>query len=301
MADDGKLRVLWATDGSGNSMNALPILRQMVLPVTEKVVVLTVAPHSIISPARPDPAFLTRVTPAAKRRALLEAHQLAERDAIALDPSVAVEAVSKWGHPIEEILRTANQMKADLIVMAAKGHSNLRIALLGSVTQGVAQNTTRPLLIARPGADFVRKVILVYHGSRAAKKAFAFLNGLSLPVDAEIVLLTAIEPFTIPEGTPIAYRRRALAEAHQINDRRHRDAERALANLAGQIKEMGGRASTEVTAGPAAMILDDAARRHDADLIVVGSRRPTPQGHYLLGSTAEKLVRHAHTSVLVVR
>jgi universal stress protein G len=122
-----------------------------------------------------------------------------------------------------------------------------------------------------------------------------------LPADAEIVLVTAIEPFGLPEGTPPAYRRRALAEAHEINEKRHQDAEKALGGLVERLRASGRRASTEVTAGEGAAVLDDAARRHEADLIVVGSRRPTPQGHYLLGSTAEKLVRHAHTSVLMVR
>ncbi len=301
MAEVRKLRVLWATDGSSNSRNALPLLRQMVLPAAEKLVVLTVAPHSLISPARPDLAFLTNVTKSAKRKALLEAKQAAEREATELDPGIPVEAISRWGHPIEEILKSANQNKADLIVMAAKGHTNLRLIFLGSVTQGIAQNTARPLLIARPGAQAVRKVLLGYHGTSAAKRALAFLNRLALPKDAELVILTVIEPFTMPEGTPASYRRQALVEAHRINARRHKDAERSLSTLAKKIEESGRRVSTEVRAGPAAALLDAAAREHQADLLVVGSRRPTPEGHYMLGSTAEKLVRHAHTSVLVVR
>jgi nucleotide-binding universal stress UspA family protein len=301
MADDRKLRVLWATDGSSNSRSAFALLRQLVIPAAEKLLVLTVAPHSIISGARPDPAFLANARPAARRRALIEAEQAAKREATELDPGIEAEALSKWGHPIEEILRAANRFKADIVVMAAKGHSNLRIAVLGSVSQGVAQHTTRPLLIARQGAEDVRKVVLGYHGSAAAKKALAFLGRLTLPREAEIVLVTAIEPFGIPAGTPVAYRRKAIAEAHQINERRHRDAERALAGLADQIRASNRRVSTEVTAGVPAAVLDEAAKEHDADLIVVGSRRPTQRRHYLLGSTAEKLVRHAHTSVLMVR
>ncbi len=99
----------------------------------------------------------------------------------------------------------------------------------------------------------------------------------------------------------MSYRRRALVEARRINERRHADAERSLAGLAEHSRAKGRKVSVVVTAGPAAAVLDAVARTQDADLIVVGSRKPTPQGHYLLGSTAEKLVRHAHTSVLVVR
>ena len=42
------------------------------------------------------------------------------------------------------------------------------------------------------------------------------------------------------------------------------------------------------------------AQEIDADLIVIGSRRPS-MSTYLLGSNATKIVRHAATSVLVVR
>jgi nucleotide-binding universal stress UspA family protein len=301
MADDRKLRVLWATDGSENSLNALPLLRQMVLPVTEKLTVLSVAPHALISGARPNPVFLTKVTQATKRKAMLAAHEAAEREATALDPEVDTDAISKWGHPIEQILRTANQVKADLIVMAAKGHSNLHLIFLGSVSQGVAHHTTRPLLIARPATEAVHKVLLGYHGTSSAKRAFAFLNRLALPPDTEIVLMTVIEPFTLPEGMPPGYRQQAVAETHRINERRHKDAEKALAGLAQQLRASGRKVSTEVTAGPAAAVLDEAAHRHQAGLIVLGSRRPKPESHFLMGVTAERIMRHSHVSVLMVR
>src|SRR5512143_3798239 len=216
MADDGKLRVL----------------RQMILPVTQKLTVLTVAPHSVLSAARPDPAFLTRASTQSKNKALVEARELAEREATALDPSVETEAISRWGHPIEEILKAAGKARADLIVMAAKGHSNLHLVFMGSVSQGVAQHTTRPLLIARPGSQTVDRVLLGYHGTQSAKKALTFLNRLALPPNAEVVLFTAIEPFTLPEGMPPGYREQALAEAHKINERRHLLAGKALQILA---------------------------------------------------------------------
>src|SRR5688572_14729983 len=140
MAETGqrKLRVLWATDGSESARSAAPVLRQLVLPQAERLVVMAVAPHSFLSGARPDPAFLTKIRPAAKRKALAESEAMAREEATRLDPpQIAVEAVARWGNPIEEILRVARTMPADLIVMGAKGHSNLGMLLLGSVSHGV--------------------------------------------------------------------------------------------------------------------------------------------------------------------
>jgi universal stress protein G/universal stress protein F len=53
--------------------------------------------------------------------------------------------------------------------------------------------------------------------------------------------------------------------------------------------------------GVAAQRLQEAARKERADLVVVGSRKPSATAHYLIGSTAEKIVRHVAASVLIVR
>src|SRR3972149_6512272 len=166
-----KLHVLWATDGSASARTAVPLLRGLVLPAAERLTVLTVAPPSLTSGARPDPAFIARVTPAARRGALVEAEQLAMREATALDPPFRPDVLSRWGHPIQEVLRAARSLAADLIVLGAKGHSNLRILVLGSVSQGVVQHATLPVLIARPSAGPVRRVVLGYHGSAAGPRA----------------------------------------------------------------------------------------------------------------------------------
>jgi nucleotide-binding universal stress UspA family protein len=300
-SEPAKLTVLWATDGSHQAKSAFGLFREMILPVTGRLVVLTVAPHAILSPARPDPVFLTKVTRTARAHALTEAHQACEREVLALDPDVPVEIITRWGHPVEEILRAANAARADLIVMAAKGHTNFHLLLLGSVSQGVAHHATRPLLIARPGANEVKTVMIAYHGSANARKALRFLKRLSLPADSRLVLVNVVEPFTLPEGTPPAYRRQALTEAHEVNEGRKREATQRLEALVNELRGEGLVAEYEVLAGDAALELDAAARRLNADLIVVGSSKASPSEHYLLGSTTEKLVRHSHTSVLVVR
>jgi nucleotide-binding universal stress UspA family protein len=298
----GGLQVLWPTDGSDSSRNAIPLLRHLVLPAAERIVVLSIAPHSLISGARPDPALLQRVNAAARRRALVEAEQLAQRDVTALDPiDVEVATVSRWGNPIQEVLRVARSESSDLVVMGAKGHSNLGLILLGSVSQGVVQHATLPVLIARPGSDQVTQVLVGFDGSPHARRSLEFLKRFKLPLDTLYRLTYVIEPFVVPPGMPAAYRRRAQKEAHEINQRRDEHAEKLLAEMALELRDAGRRVETELLRGQAGPALDEAARRHHADLVVVGSRKPAPARHYLLGTTAEKLVRHSHTSVLVVR
>lgn len=296
------LRILWATDGSETSRSAVPLLRNLILPSTLRLSVLSVAPHSLISGARPDPGFLTRSTPAARRRGLLEAEHVAQRAISELDPSsLEVEAISRWGNPIQEILRAARADGSDLIVLGAKGHSDLRLVLLGSVSQGVVHNATRPVLIARPAADTPSQVVVGFDGSNPARRAVEFLERLNLSASVLVRLVFVIEPFLLPDRMPSAYRRQAAANAQHIDERRLHEARFALDATASVLRAAGRRVETEVLTGPSAPILDAAAVRHGAGLIVVGSRRPSPARHYLLGSTAEKLVRHSRASVLVVR
>jgi nucleotide-binding universal stress UspA family protein len=64
--------------------------------------------------------------------------------------AVTAEAVVRKGHPVEEIVKAAQESGADLIVVGSHGRSALKAALLGSVAYGVAhKDATIPVLIVR--------------------------------------------------------------------------------------------------------------------------------------------------------
>ena len=67
------------------------------------------------------------------------------------------------------------------------------------------------------------------------------------------------------------------------------------------MRDHGRKVATNILNGPAGPTLDGAAVKFGADLIVLGVRKPSPESHYLLGGTAEKLVRNSRSSVLVVK
>lgn len=64
--------------------------------------------------------------------------------------------------------------------------------------------------------------------------------------------------------------------------------------------ETGVDAVIELRSGPPAREILACAKDQEADLIIVASHRPD-LSNYLLGSTADRVVRHAHCSVLVCR
>ena len=302
-AEAGGLKVLWATDGSEESRVALPLLRRLVLPVTDRLTVVSVAPQSFISGARPDPGFLTRITPSAKRRALIEAEDVAQQAATDLDPppSIEVGALSRWGNAIQEVLRLSRSLRTDLVVIGAKGHSNLELILLGSVSQGVVQHSPKPVLIVRPGPDDLDRVLIGYDGSPQAKRAVQYLDQLNLHERVTLHLVHVVEPFAAPKGGSAKFRRHALEELKALNEQQNKTAALELETAAAQLEAHGRKVATSIFNGPSGPTLDEAAVKFGADLIVIGVRKPSPESQYLLGGTAEKLVRNSRSSVLVVK
>jgi nucleotide-binding universal stress UspA family protein len=78
------------------------------------------------------------------------------------------------------------------------------------------------------------------------------------------------------------------------------EAEKRLAALVQGIRLPKDRVSSVVTLGGVYHDVLQEADKIGADLIVVGSHRPTT-ATYLIGSNAANIVRHARCSVLVVR
>ena len=78
------------------------------------------------------------------------------------------------------------------------------------------------------------------------------------------------------------------------------EAEKRLTALVQTLRLSKERVSSVVTVGGVYYDVLQEADKIGADLIVVGSHRPT-MATYLLGSNAASIVRHAKCSVLVVR
>lgn len=68
-----------------------------------------------------------------------------------------------------------------------------------------------------------------------------------------------------------------------------------------KIKEEGGEATWIHRIGDAASWILQEARDQDADLIVMASHGRSGLARFLLGSVTEKVMRHAHCPVMVVR
>ncbi|GAB4259534.1 MAG: universal stress protein [Deferrisomatales bacterium] len=69
------------------------------------------------------------------------------------DPAEALARVSeivvREGHPVDVILREAQRVEADLVVMGSHGHTAVGEVLLGSTAHRVLQRSPAPVLLVR--------------------------------------------------------------------------------------------------------------------------------------------------------
>ena len=114
----------------------------------------------LIHVADPDPDFIGYgAGPESVRLAVAHkftrAHQRMEALATELrkEGLVATTALLIQGATAETILREADRLAADLIVLGTRARGALRSLLLGSVSKQVVAGSTRPVLLIPPRAD----------------------------------------------------------------------------------------------------------------------------------------------------
>jgi nucleotide-binding universal stress UspA family protein len=74
---------------------------------------------------------------------LRRAHELAEKSRVSLHPHVLT------GHPVRDVVKLAADIKADLLVIGAAGHSALYERMIGSRADRMVQLAQCPVLVVK--------------------------------------------------------------------------------------------------------------------------------------------------------
>lgn len=196
------------------------------------------------------------------------------------------------------IAARAREIGADLVVVGTHGHTGLRHVVLGSVAEGtVRESPCSVLTVKGQGAPaFPPKVVAVgVDFSDPSAEAVAAASELAQEFGAALHLVHALD-LRIPFVTPyeVAVPDAFLESARQA----------ALDRLGALVEEKraaGLEVKAHLASSPPAAALTEVAEQIHADLLVTGSRGLTGLKHVILGSVAERTLRHAPCSVLTVR
>lgn len=199
------------------------------------------------------------------------------------------------GLPWQQIVEAAQREPGGgLIVIGTHGRTGLSRVLMGSVAELVVRHAPCPVLTVRPGNEPTpyTHVLCPVDLSKPARDAMSLATELVKPGSAGITLVHVLE-------LPVSY-----AGELPIPDF-HRDLDaRSAALLDRWTAELKAKVSVPVTqltriGRPGAQILALLDDDRTFDLVVMGSHGHTGLERMLLGSVAEKVVRHARCPVLV--
>jgi nucleotide-binding universal stress UspA family protein len=175
---------------------------------------------------------------------------------------------------------------------SADGNSTARLVITNTSGRQVA---SAPALQLTPNRFHLRKILVPVDFSPNCQESILYARHFAEQFEAEICLLHVVEPVVVTNDfgyVPIL--------PNDLEEQRLEGAGKELRTLA---KSLGAGVAVEskVLLGRAWKEITDAARTLPADLLIVSTHGFTRIKHALLGSVAEKIVRHAPCPVLVVR
>ena len=146
----------------------------------------------------------------------------------------------------------------------------------------------------------MKKMIIAYDGSVASKRAVEMALKCSNK-DDELTLLTVI-PAELAESsfTKMLLPTIDLSSVVKSGSFKERAME-TLSKVVAEIENNVKKVNIAVESGDPADEILMSAKKHEADIIVLGYKGYGKEGRFLLGSVTDKVVRHAGVSVLVVR
>lgn len=211
-------------------------------------------------------------------------------------------------HPIEVsldnrahgILAAARESEADLIILGAYGTRPPDVGL-GTIATACVRDGTRSVLLVREGQEGPYKNIVACAdfsptSLRAVGEAarIAAQDGAALHVVNVLAEPSSALPYFL--RSPIAKQALGRVERRVLLDRLHEFA----SPLKEEMKYLKPQYEVVESRSHAAGILDFVARAK-ADLVVLGTRGQTTLTRLLLGTTAERVLRHTPCSVLAVK
>jgi nucleotide-binding universal stress UspA family protein len=259
--------------------------------------VLPATPLAIhgVQPMLPPPDLIGRI------RALAE-QELQSLVARAADRGLQAESVVAVGTPGRELADVATERGVDLIAIGTRGLTGFSHMVLGSTAEYVVRHAPCPVLTIHPddeGSLETARSVLVpveLHGdpTRVGREVVRLLSPEQGAVRALLLYSDHLPAYLQPWMGELGIDRVGLEE---IRGRLEQD----LAPAAERLGALGFEVEVVISEGEPATVLTEVAHSRGVDLIAMQTHGRTGAAHWLLGSTAERVVQHAACPVLTVR
>jgi nucleotide-binding universal stress UspA family protein len=208
---------------------------------------------------------------------------------------IKIRPVISKGKPDQEIVKLADKENVDLIVMGpAKSAVTSRV--IGQARQPVFAVPLRSGPTQQYG---IRRILVTTDFSEGSKRVIEYAFDLKDLTGAELYLLHALETgaamyFGIQQGTFLEGRKDTIAKMEEW-------ARNQLLNATPQKYVKDSSVHRLVRVGAATDVISAVAKEFDVDVVVIGTREHGAAHQYLIGSTADKILRRVDAPLLTVR
>jgi nucleotide-binding universal stress UspA family protein len=252
-------------------------------------------PEPIALPAMPVPPQEVRQQASESLKRFVE-----EVSASGTPVSISAEA----GDAVPEILKVAESLPADVIILGTHGRGGFDRAVLGSVTEKILRKAPCPVLTvpppvsdAAPNAPVLfERILCPVDFSDSSMTALKYALSLAQEAEADLLLMHVLEglPVTDPKLYShfdlVGYERALTDDA----------AERLKEAVPDEARNWCTPEEIVTPGKPYAEILR-AAKEREAHMIVMGVHGRSPVDLMLFGSTTQHVVRQAPCPVLTLR
>ncbi len=201
-----------------------------------------------------------------------------------------IRAVHRVGDPVEEIVSTAEEIGAGLLLLGCPRRAYVERVLLGrTIANVIGLSPCDVLLIPEAVEVSFGRMLVGLDGSRHSMEAGQRALDLALAYGGEVHALSVMDV-----GVDRSLRYGVLDEA------RHKSSV-AVHTLAGQGRKLGVSVRTEISEGfPYEQIVKYCVEK-DIQLIVLGSYGRTALRRFLMGSVVERVAALSFKPILVVK
>lgn len=210
------------------------------------------------------------------------------------------------GHVAETLAELAEEERADLVVLGSHRHGALHRRFMGSVSYAVLPMVETNVMIVpataeraeKRGPRVVKRVLVATDLSETGNAAVEMALGL-LPDAGQLVLLHVDVPPELPSGWIMGYHPGAQPSPGERKLKRSL-AEAELEKLVQGVERPMETLIEVVEADDVPRAILEAAERHGADLVCLGTHRYGRVTSALIGSVARMVARRCPRPVLLV-
>ncbi len=290
-------KILVPLDGSKISEMAIPYAEELAGKLGSEVVLYHVRPHDHAELEHMHQTYLDSVA---------ESFRYAIKNKLPKANDVTITTEIEPGEAAENICRLVDKNQVDLIVMTAVSNSGLKIGkTIGSIADHVCRTVPIPVLLVRSQSTppikskpLIKRILIPLDGSELSKLALPVGEELAAGLEGTVTLFRMSNNLRLVDdgsGATLTIDYAGFNEAEKTR------VTTEMTALEKDLKNRGFDVTSVVTAGfdPAYEIIEISAKTN-VDLLVMSTHGRSGPGRWVYGNTAEKVLRHGTTPLLLV-